>query len=282
MRQRVAPVIFGGPMLVYQGFFFLGAVVVLILLSFWTIKDFRIEPIYQFGNWQAMLSSRLFWEVYLDTLGYAAIAAVAAVLIGFPFAYAIAFKFSAHSRRILMMVMIVPFFTSYLVRSYAWNFTLAVEGPLNFLLNTIGLPSVKLFGTLTAMEIGYLTYSFPLVALFLLLSLINVDRDLIEAAHNLGAKRLKTVWLVIVPSIRIGLVFAAAFAFVLAVGDFVAPMMLGASNQMTLSLLITGATKAGGDFPRAAVIAVMILVTLMAVLFVAFRFAFPPSREARK
>jgi len=129
------------------------------------------------------------------------------------------------------------------------------------------------------MEIGYLTAFFPLVTLILLLSMMNVDRRLIEAANNLGAGRFRSIVEIVIPTARMGIVSAFAFAFMLAFGDYVSPSFLGGSTRNTLSILIVGATQAGGDFPKAAAIAVTMVLTLLAVIFVVFWLAFPRRRS---
>lgn len=267
-------------MLAWQAAFFLGAGVVLVLMSFWAIENFLIVPEYNLENWADLLSSDLFRRIYVRTVLYAGLAAVAATVLAFPFAYALAFKVSPRARRIAFLLLVVPFFTSYLVRIYAWTFVLADDGPVNYFLRQAGLPGMEMQGTLFAMEIGYLTAFFPLVTLILLLSLMNVDRSLIEAANNLGAGRMRSIVEVVIPSARIGIVSAFAFAFMLAFGDYVSPSFLGGSTRNTLSILIVGATQAGGDFPEAAAIAVTMVVTLIVVIFVMFRLAFPARRSA--
>lgn len=276
----LAAILTGAPLLLWQLIFFLGAGVVLVLMSFWSIKNFRLVPEYTLENWQDLIDGNLFRLIYLRTILYAGLAAFLATLLAFPLAYGIAFTLAARTRRIAFLLLIVPFFTSYLVRIYAWTFLLADDGPINYALRGIGLPGFDMQGTLFAMEIGLLTAVFPLVTLILLLSLMNVDQTLIEAAHNLGAGRWLTIWEVVVPGARIGIVSAFSFAFMIAFGDYVSPSFLGGSTRNTLSILIVGATQAGGDFPKAAAIAIVMVVTLIVVLFGSFRLAFPPRRAA--
>jgi spermidine/putrescine transport system permease protein len=109
--------------------------------------------------------------------------------------------------------------------------------------------------------------------------LMNVDRRLIEAANNLGAGRFRSLVEIVIPRARMGIVSAFAFAFMLAFGDYVSPSFLGGSTRNTLSILIVGATQAGGDFPKAAAIAVTMVLTLLAVIFVVFWLAFPRRRS---
>jgi spermidine/putrescine transport system permease protein/putrescine transport system permease protein len=278
-RLSPAALLTGLPMLAWQVAFFLGAGVVLVLMSFWTIRNFLIVPEYNLENWIELFQSNLNRQVYLRTILYAGLAALVATALAFPFAYALAFKVSPRARRVGFLLLIVPFFTSYLVRIYAWTFILADDGPINYALRSLGLPDLEMQGTLFAMEVGYLTAFFPLVTLVLLLSLMNVDRNLIEAANNLGAGRLRSIVEVVIPASKIGIVSAFAFAFMLAFGDYVSPSFLGGSTRNTLSILIVGATQAGGDFPKAAAIAVVMVITLIAVTFGAFRLAFPSRGE---
>ncbi len=142
------------------------------------------------------------------------------------------------------------------------------------MLGWAGLGPFRLLNTVGATIIGYLTLTFPLVVLLQLFSLVFIDRTLIEAAHNLRCGRLRTVFAVIIPSARVGLVIAALFAFILSFGDFVSPIYLGGGDPTTLSILITDTTKSGQQWPRAAVIALTMIGTLMVVAFAAVRFAY--------
>jgi ABC-type spermidine/putrescine transport system permease subunit I len=267
--------------MVWQAAFFLAALVFLVLMSFWVVENFLLTRIYTVSNWTELLTSRIFHQVYVRTFVYAAVAAVASTVLAFPFAYALAFKVSPSARRLALMLLITPFFTNYVLRSYSWQVILADDGIINKALAEIGVGSVKLLGTPFATGIGYLTYFFPLVTILLLLSLVNVDRDLVEAANNLGAGRLRSIFTVIIPSAKIGIVFAVGFAFILAFGDFIAPSLLGSQNAVTLSILINSVIKSGADFPEAATVALVMVVTLLVVVFAIFRLAFPPRKEAR-
>ena len=271
----------GLPLMVWQAAFFLAALVFLVLMSFWIVENFRLVREYTVGNWTELLWSGLFHQVYIRTVVYALIAAVAATVLAFPFAYGLAFKVSPGMRRLAIMLLITPFFTSYVVRSYSWQLILAEDGLINSALREIGLGSVRMLGTPFAIGVGYLTYFFPLVALLLLLSLVNVDRNLVEAANNLGAGRVRSVFTVVIPSAKIGIVFAFSFAFILAFGDFIAPTLLGSSNQVTLSILMSSKIRSGADFPEAATVAIVMVITLVVAVFAAFRAAFPPQKQAK-
>jgi ABC-type molybdate transport system permease subunit len=164
-----------------------------------------------------------------DLAGEACVAILTSVL-AFPCAYAIAFKLSDTARRWAVFLMVIPFFTSYLVRVYSWQIFLSDAGIINVMLGWVGLGPFPMLNTVGATTVGFLTLCFPLVVLLQLFSLVFIDRTLIEAAHNMRCGRLRTVFEVIIPSARVGLTIAALFAFILCFGDFVSPIYLGGGD----------------------------------------------------
>ena len=265
---------FSLPLLIWQLVFFVGPLIFLIALSFWTVKNFRMEADFNTINWVTMFGRSVFWQSYGLTLALATAAAAITSVLAFPCSYAIAFKLSARQRQWAIFMMVIPFFTSYLVRVYSWQIFLSDNGIINGLFGTIGMGPYPLLNTVFATMIGYLTLTFPLVVLLQLFSLMFIDRTLIEAAHNLRCGRIRTVFAVVIPSARVGLVIAALFCFILSFGDFVSPVYLGGGDPTTLSILITDTTKSGQQWPRAAVIALTMIATLLAVAFAAVGFAY--------
>lgn len=273
--------LWGLPLILWQSIFFVVPVLFLILMTFWSVENFQLTADYTTANWVEILSRDYFRTTYLKTFILAAVAALSATILAFPFAYALAFKVSLSTRRFALFLLITPFFTSYLVRSYSWQIILADNGLINAVLQRVGIGSITMLHTPFATMVGYLTFFFPLVTLLQLYSLVNVDRDLIEAANNLGSGRIRTVFEVVIPSAKIGIIFSAAFAFILAFGDFIAPALLGGGNIPTLSITIIDTIKSASNWPQASVVALIMVVTLVVVTFAAFRLAFPPRKEAR-
>lgn len=276
MRRHVSlyGLTFSLPLLIWQLLFFVFPLAFLVALSFWTVKNFAMKPDFDTINWVTMFSRKVFWQAYATTFVLAAAAATLTSVLAFPCSYAIAFKLSDTARRWLVFLMVIPFFTSYLVRVYSWQIFLSDAGIINVLLGQIGLGPYSMLNSIGATMIGYLTLSFPLVVLLQLFSLVFIDRTLIEAAHNMRCGRLRTVFAVVIPSGRVGLVIAALFCFILSFGDFVSPIYLGGGDPTTLSILITDTTKSGQQWPRAAVIALTMIATLMVVAFAAVKFAY--------
>ena len=246
----------------------------MIAMSFFLVKNYRMVEAFEMTNWLKMLSRGYFWDSYFLTLGLATGSTLLTTCLAFPAAYGLAFKVSESTRRWAIFFLIIPFFTSYLVRTFSWYVILAESGVINAMLGYIGLGPYTMLNTKFGTLVGYMTLTFPLVIILQTLSLANVDKNLIEAAHNLGAGRLRTIITVIIPSAKVGLIIGAVFCFILSFGDFVAPYYLGGSKPPTLPIMIIDTAKSGQQWPRAAVIAVMMMTTLMVVAFTAITLAY--------
>ncbi len=262
------------PLIVWQLLFFVFPLVFLIAISFWLVKNYRMVPDFETVNWIKMLTKGYFWDAYGITFGMALLSTLVASLLAFPCAYTLAFKVSPTVRRWAIFFLIIPFFTSYLVRVYSWQIFLGSEGIFNGLFAQIGLGPFPLLNSKFGTLVGYMTLTLPLVVILQLLSLAAIDRNLIEAAQNLGCGRLKTLGLVILPLAKVGIIIGAVFCFILSFGDFVSPYYLGGSKPPTLSILIIDTTKSGQQWPRAAVIAITMIGTLLAVAFAALGAAY--------
>jgi spermidine/putrescine transport system permease protein len=268
------------PMPLWQVAFFTVPLFFLVVMTFWVVRNFRLQPAFDFANWAHLLGALYFWQIYLRTLLYGLLAAAVASAVAFPCAYLLAFRASFNLRWFAVFMLITPFFTSYLVRSYTWKVILTGNGIVNAALGLVGLGPFDMVNNLFGTMVGYLTLTLPLVILLQLFSLAYVDRSLVEAAHNLGCNAIRTVFLVVVPAAKVGLVLAATFAFILSFGDYVSPSLLGGSKPPTLSILIVDVVKSGADWPGASVVAIVMIVTLLAVSFAALSYAYAGQRRA--
>lgn len=262
------------PILIWQAAFFVVPLAFMVAMTFWLVKNYRMQPDFILKNWDRMLSRDYFWDAYWLTLGRAVLASLVVSVIAFPASFALAFKVSDTVRRWAVFFLIIPFFTSYLVRIYAWQVILAEQGVINSAIGALGLEPVTMLNSAFGAMIGYLTLTLPLVIILQTFSLAAVDRNLIEAAWNLGCGRARTILTVIIPSAKVGLILGAVFCFILSFGDFVAPYYLGGSKPPTLSILIIDTTKSGQQWPRAAVVAICMIVTLFVVAFAAIAAAY--------
>lgn len=262
------------PLIVWQGLFFIGPLAFMVAMSFFLVRNYRMEVAFQFSNWERMLTRGFFWDAYFLTLWLALLATIVTSALAFPASYFLAFKASENTRRWAIFFLIIPFFTSYLVRIFAWQVILAQQGVINAGLSFLGLGPYQMLNTTLGTMVGYLTLCLPLAVILQTFALANIDKRFVEAAHNLGCGRLRTVFTVVVPLAKTGLIVAAVFCFILSFGDFVAPYYLGGSKPPTLSIMIVDTSKSGQQWPRAAVVAIMMIVTLLVVAFTAIGFAY--------
>jgi spermidine/putrescine transport system permease protein len=207
-------------------------------------------------------------EQFFRSLGYAGVATVLALIISFPLAYFIAFK-SGRWKNLLLLLIILPFFTSYLIRTVAWQTILADDGPVVGFLQTVGLLAEdgRLLATRTAVIAG-ITYNFlPFMALPLYVSLEKVDRRLIEAATDLYASRVTAFWRVTVPLATPGVLAGSLLTFIPAVGDFINAQLLGTSRQYMIGNVIQSKFLVVVDYPAAAALSFVLMAALLVIVF---------------
>jgi spermidine/putrescine transport system permease protein len=263
-RRKLFPYILLLPGLAWLLAFFL----VPILSQSWvSLQTGNLEEGFQFDwafhNYSDALSG--YSEQFLRSFEYAAVATVLALIISFPLAYYIAFK--SKRKNLLLLLIILPFFTSYLVRTIAWQTILSDDGFVVNTLQSLGLLSAdgRLLATRTAVIAG-ITYNFlPFMALPLYVSLEKIDRRLIEAATDLYASRWTAFRKVTVPLALPGIFAGSLLTFIPAVGDFINAQFLGTSRQYMIGNVIQSKFNVTSDYPTAAALS----FTLMAVILVA-------------
>jgi len=246
----------------------------MIAMSFFLVQNYRMTEAFEFVNWTKMFSKSYFWDSYWFTNFIALMSTVLAMAIAFPAAFALAFLVTNSARRLAIFLLIIPFFTSYLVRTFSWFVILSENGVINALLSYINLGPFTMLNTNFGTIVGYLTLTLPLVIILQTITMANIDRNLIEAARNLGCKPFSIIWQIILPLSKTGMIVAAVFCFILSFGDFVAPFYLGGSQEPTLPILIIDTTKSGQQWPRAAVVAIVMMVTLFTVAFIGIMTAY--------
>lgn len=262
------------PIIFWQFLFFVGPLLFMVAISFFVVKNYRMMEAFEFVNWQKMFSKGYFWDSYWYTIFIAGVSTTVAMILAFPASFTLAFRASDNLRRWAIFLLIIPFFTSYLVRTFSWYVILAESGVLNAMLAYLGLGPFKMLNTHFGTVVGYLTLTLPLVVILQTVTMASVDKTLIEAARNLGCKPLATIWRVVLPLSKTGFIVAALFCFILSFGDFVAPFYLGGSQEPTLPILILDTTKSGQQWPRAAVVAIVMMATLFTIAFAAIALAY--------
>ena len=213
------------------------------------------------GPW---FGSTIYLQAYTTSLKYALLTTLLCLLIGYPFAYFMARARPAIRPALLMLVML-PFWTSFLLRVYARKGLLADQGVINKLLLSIGIiqePLVMLY-TDVSMLVG-MTYVYcPFMILPLYANLVKMDVRLLEAAHDLGASAWKAFWLITVPLSRSGIVAGAMLVFIPSVGEFVIPSLLGGAENIMIGRVVWDELFSSNNWPRAAALSVVMIVLIL-------------------
>lgn len=217
-----------------------------------------------FENFIFLTEDALYWRAYLSSLKIALISTVFTLLIGYPIAYGMA-RSPEEWRPTLMMFIILPFWTSFLIRVYAWMGILSQEGLLNQFLLWIGVISTPLtiLNTNTAVYIGIVYTYLPFMILPIYAALDRMDGSLIEAAEDLGCSRLMAFWLVTIPLSRNGIVAGSFLVFIPALGEVVIPSLLGGSGTLMIGKVLWEEFFSNRDWPVASAVAVVLLLLLI-------------------
>ena len=217
-----------------------------------------------FENFLFLTTDDLYWRAYLSSLWIALTSTALTLLIGYPIAYAMA-RAPAEWRPTLLMLVILPFWSSFLIRVYAWMGILAQEGLLNqFLLWTGVIASpLTILNTNWAVYIGIVYTYLPFMILPIYAALDRLDRSLIEAAEDLGCSRLTAFWLVTVPLSRNGIIAGCFLVFIPALGEFVIPSLLGGSGTLMIGKVLWEEFFSNRDWPVASAVAIVLLLILV-------------------
>ncbi|MFN3514216.1 MAG: ABC transporter permease [Phenylobacterium sp.] len=215
-----------------------------------------------FETYSRVVEDRLYLAAYLSSLKFAAVATAILLLIGYPMAYAMA-RAPDTVRPALLMAVILPFWTSFLIRVYALIGILKPEGLLNVALRGVGLPPVAIMNTETAVYIGLVYAYLPFMVLPLYAVLERQRHDLLEAAADLGCTPVEAFWRVTFPLSLPGVAAGTLLCFIPMVGEFVIPDLLGGSGVLMLGKTIWNEFFANRDWPAASAVAVALLATLV-------------------
>ncbi len=217
-----------------------------------------------FESYQLLLEDSLYINAYLSSLKIAGISTILTLLIGFPMAYGMV-RAPKHWRGTLLMLVILPFWTSFLIRVYAWIGILKTNGLLNLLLMKIGIISqpLAILNTDLAVYIGIVYSYLPFMVLPLYSNLEKLDNSLIEAAADLGCKPIKAFCSITIPLAIPGIVAGCFLVFIPAVGEFVIPDLLGGSDTLMIGKTLWVEFFNNRDWPLASSVAVLLLLILI-------------------
>ncbi|TPW28322.1 ABC transporter permease subunit [Martelella alba] len=226
------------------------------------IRSFLSEL--SFDNFIYLTTDDLYWKAYVSSLRIAFFATLLTLLLGYPIAYAMS-RARAEWRPALLMLVILPFWTSFLIRIYAWIGIISKEGLINQLLTWLGVidQPLQMMNTDFAIYLGIVYGYLPFMVLPIYAALDRMDVSLLEAAEDLGCSRLSAFWLVTVPQSKQGIIAGCFLVFIPAIGEFVIPSLLGGSHTLMIGAVLWDEFFSNRDWPTASAVAVVLLIILI-------------------
>ena len=220
-----------------------------------------------FQNYGEALTG-VFYKVFSITMRTAGLGTILAALIGFPVAYALAIHVPPRWRSILVFLLILPYWTSFLLRTFAWRIILAPQGTLSDMLQSLGLINGRLLilDTNAAVQLGIVYNYLPVMILPIYVALERIDRSLMRASADLGASPLRTFMQVTLPLAAPGLLGGLLLTFILAAGDYVVPTILGGTKGLMVGNLVATQILASQNLPLGAAMAVILIGLLFLIV----------------
>ncbi|MDG4890112.1 MULTISPECIES: ABC transporter permease [unclassified Mesorhizobium] len=249
----------------YLLFFFVLPVVILFITSFFMARSFVIEPVWNVQNYARIFEARGFWQATWVGLKNGFFTAFFSVILSFPVAYYLVYRARTN---IILYLVLLSWFSSYLVRVYAWRTILGTNGVINSFLMGTGIVSkpveIILFSPF-ATVITLIHIMLPFALLILVSSMRDVRKEYLEAARDLGASGLTVLYKVILPMTYKGIVGSFMFSFILAAGDYFTPQLLGGREGVTSGLLIADQFRSSGNWPLGSAMAFVMMATFFVV-----------------
>jgi spermidine/putrescine transport system permease protein len=262
------------PPLIWVSVFLLLPYVLMFCYSFWTVSSSQqILHTWTFANYSELVTRQVYWQTLLRSMWIAARVMIFSLLLGYPLAYFLSFH-AGRKKDLYYQLVIIPLWVSYLVRAYAWKTILGTDGVLNTLLQYVHLTQHPLDFLLYSPLAVVLTLTHiytPFTFLPIYAALEHIPRNLVEASHDLGASPTQTFWRVIFPLSIPGVIAGGTFAFVLSLGDFLAPLLLGGPSGIMISNIVVSLFGAAYNWPLGAAISLCMLGLVTALLFLSER-----------
>ena len=262
------------PPLVWVAAFLLTPYLLMFGYSFWSVSAAQvIVHHWSLDNYRELLRVGVYWQTLFRSMWIAARVTIFSLLLGYPLAYFLSFH-AGKQKDLFYQLVIIPLWVSYLVRAYAWKTILGSDGVLNTLLQYVHLTQHPLefllyspFAVVLTLTHIYTPFTFlPIYA-----ALEHIPRNLVEASHDLGATPGQTFWKIVFPLSIPGVLAGVTFAFVLSLGDFLAPLLLGGPSGIMISNIVVSLFGAAYNWPLGAAISFCMLLLVVSLIFLSER-----------
>ena len=272
-RRGFAGWILLAPALLWVTAFFVVPFAIMALYSVWRRDGTQLVREASLANYETFLGKSYFLDALFNSLEITAVTVVLSVLFAYPLAYILAFLVPRRWQRLGLVLAILPFWTSYLVRSYSWLLVLSENGVISQTLLTLGILSetMSFANSNGATVLGFVHFFTMLLALTIYANLVQISPNYRRAAEDLGASRLQSFVHVILPLSLPGVMIGAFITFVLAIGDYVTPQILGGNRELVMPQAILLQVQRRADFPMASAMSLVLMLVVSAVFLASAR-----------
>jgi spermidine/putrescine transport system permease protein len=266
-RSRIRLLVQLGPGTMWIGLFFFLPLTLVLIYSFYKFSDGQVERVLTLENYVRAFSEPIYYRIFLKSIWYGLIVTVCTLVIGYPCAHFLA-RTNYRRKDILFLCLIAPFWTTIIVRTYAWKILLGSKGVVNYVLLWTGLVNdpLQLLYTQTAVFFGLIHVFLPFMILPLYGSIEKIDRSLEEAAMDLGASRLKTFFRVSLPLSLPGINTGCLMVFILTFGSFITPELLGGPKEIMIANIIQREYYESFNWPFGFALAVLLLMVVLTLV----------------
>lgn len=276
----------------YSLAFFVAPLIFFVVLGFWTVENYQIIPGFSLANY-VDISKHIFAQsnygiAIAQSLYVSTTTAIWAVLLCYPLVLAIVYAVPARLQRLVLLLAIAPFWTSYILRVFAWQILLAKRGIINTMLASLGWGHLEqaLLNTQIATRIGLIHYLAPVLIIILYVTVSHIDVSFIEAARELGATRLQAFRRIVLPLSKVGIIISLSFATIISFGDVLSGSLLGGGAGPSIlgavplfSNMIMNDYASSTNLPRTCALAMILVLILVSILMVGLKAAEKAQKE---
>ena len=258
------------PAFLWTAAFFLTPLAIMALYSLWQRVGSRLVTELSLGNYQDFFAKSFLWQSLVNSIEVTVMVTLVSVLLAYPLAWILAERVPRRWQRLALILAILPFWTSYVVRSYSWLLVLSEGGILSNFLLDIGLTAepVSFANNRGATVVGFVHFFVMLLTLTIYANLVQLSPSYRKAAADLGAGPIRAFWHVTLPLTLPGIMVGAFLTFVLCIGDYITPQILGGNRELLLPQAIMLQIARRSDFPMASALA-MILMAVVSLVYLA-------------
>ena len=280
-RPRIGTWVAFLPLLAWQLIFYAVPFGLLALASFWQLEGNRLTPAWTLDNYAQVFSKSFYFDAWIQSLWLTLTLVATVSVVGYAVAYIIVFCVPPRLQPIVLLAMVAPFWTNYLIRAYGWSMVLGGSGPVNSVLEALGLISqpMQLLYTPLATRIGLTHFLSVVMALFVYARMVSLDQRLLEAATDLGASRWQAFREVVLPLTVTALKTALAVVIVWGFADFVTPAVLGGQNPRVFAQLVVDSIQRNANWTLGASFAAMMVLSILFFSAVVSRIPAPRSQD---